>query len=188
MIAATDLKRGSWIELDGEPWVVTDITRQTPSARGASLLVKARVRNARTGLVQDRSFKGGDKLTEPNVEKRPIQYLFREGSAFHFMDQESYEQFSLTGEELGDQALYLIDNLELAAMLLDGHPIGIELPAHVELRVTDCPPPAKGVAGNNTKVATLETGLSLQVPPYLEQGELVRVDTRDGRFVQRVKE
>jgi len=189
VISANDLKRGDWIELDGDPWLVLDVSRQTPSARGASLLVKAKVRNAKTGGVQDQSFKGADKLGSPNVEQRPVQYLYADATAHHFMDQETYDQFGLTRDELGEALSYLVADMELKALMLDGRVLGVELPAHVDLLVTECPPPVKGGAsGNMTKTATLETGLEVQVPPYLEQGQRVRVDTRDGRFVQRIKD
>jgi elongation factor P len=190
VIAANDLKRGGWVELEGDPWVVMDVTRQTPSARGASLLVKAKLRNLRSGSVQDYTFKGGDKLEEPPLEERVVQFLYSDGSNYHFMDQESYEQFELSKEALGPATGFLIDNLEgVKALWLGEEVIGVDLPSFVELRVTECPPPVKGgTSGNLTKIATLETGVEIQVPPYLEQGELVRVDTRDGTFVQRVKE
>ncbi|MCA8924807.1 MAG: elongation factor P [Planctomycetes bacterium] len=177
-----------WIEHDESPWLVLDVHKQMPSARGASMLVKVRLRNPQTGNVQDITFKGSDKVNEPQVEQRPVQYLYSDTSGLHFMDQESYEQFSLTREELGELTGFMIESMEAKALILDGRVLGIELPAHVELLVTECPPPIKGgTSGNKTKIATLETGLEIQVPDYLEQGERVKVDTRDGRFVQRVK-
>lgn len=189
MIAANDLKRGGWIELEGDPWVVMDVSRQTPSARGASLLVKAKLRNLRSGSVQDYTFKGADKLDEPPLEERVVQFLYSDPSGYHFMDQETYDQFELSAEALGDHVGYLTESLEVRALRLGEEVIGIDLPAHVDLRVVECPPPVKGgTSGNLTKIAKLETGLEIQVPPYLENGELVRVDTRDARFVQRVKE
>lgn len=188
MINTTELKRGQWIEWQGEPWQVVDVNRQTPSARGAAMIVKAKLKNPKTGFVQEHPFRGGEKVSEPNVEQRAVQYLYRDGDGFHFMDMESHEQFSQTEEELGDQVGYLTDNLELTALSYDGAMLGVELPAHVELVVTECAPPIKTAgSGSTTKPATLETGLVVQVPPYLEPGERIRVDTRDGRFVQRVK-
>ncbi|MEZ6185597.1 MAG: elongation factor P [Planctomycetota bacterium] len=188
MIAATDFKRGMWIEYLEGPWLVLDVHKQMPSARGASMLVKVRLRHPETGNVQDVTFKGGDKVNEPQVAQRPVQYLYADGTHYHFMDQESYEQFALSREELGDQLGYMTESMEAKALLHEERVLGIELPAHVELLVTECPPPIKGgTSGNKTKIAILETGLEIHVPDYLEQGEKVRVDTRDGRFVQRVK-
>jgi len=188
VINTTELKRGQWIDWQGEPWLVVDVNRQTPSARGAAMIVKARLKHPKTGLVQEHSFRGGDKVSEPNVEQRAVQYLYRDGDGFHFMDLESYDQFSRTEEDLGDQVGFLIDNLEMTALLHDGELLGVELPAHVDLVVSECAPPIKTAgSGSTTKPATLETGRVVQVPPYLEPGERIRVDTRDGRFVQRAK-
>ena len=188
MISTSDFAKGLWIELDGDPWQILDVTRQAPTARGASLIVKVKIRNAKTGSVQDKSFRGGDKVGVPNVEERGVQYLYSDSDGYHFMDQESYEQFFLSADELEGAKDYLIENLEVGALMLDGRPIGIQLPSHVDLVVTECPPPIKGTGSGQTKTAKLETGAEIQVPPYLEQGEKVRVDTRDGRFIQRVKE
>ena len=130
MISATDFKRGMWIEHDESPWLVLDVHKQMPSARGASMLVKVRLRNPQTGNVQDITFKGSDKVNEPQVEQRPVQYLYSDTSGLHFMDQESYEQFSLTREELGELTGFMIESMEAKALILDGRVLGIELPAH----------------------------------------------------------
>lgn len=188
MISTSDFEKGLWIELDGDPWQILDVNRQTPTARGASLIVKVKIRNAKTGAVQDKSFRGGDKVGVPNVEERGVQYLYSDGEGYHFMDQESYEQFFLSPDELAGTKDYLVENLEVGALMLDGRPIGVKLPNTVDLVVTECPPPIKGTGSGQTKTAKLETGLEIQVPLYLEQGEKVRVDTRDGRFLQRAKD
>lgn len=185
MITTSDFKRGLWIEVDGDPWLIQEVSRNSPTARGASTIVKVKMRNPQTGHVQEKSYRGGDKANEPNVEERAVQYLYKDGEGYHFMDQESYEQFSLRPDDLGDAVKYLVDNLELTAMHLDEQVLGVQVPGQVELKVTDCPPPTKGTSGN--KKATLETGLVIQVPAYLEQGEIVRIDTSDDRFLQRVK-
>lgn len=185
MITTSDFKRGLWIEVDGDPWLILDVNRQSPTSRQGQLIVKVKIRNPKTGNVQDKSFRGGDKVNEPNVEERSVQYLYKDTEGYHFMDSESYEQFCLGEDQLGDATLYLVDNLELSAMLLDEAVIGVQVPAQVELKVTDCPPPTKG--HTSTKKATCETGLVIQVPDYLEQGEVVRVDTSEGRFLQRAK-
>lgn len=189
MISTSDFKRGIWIEHEGEPWLIVDVNRQAPSSRGAALIVKTRLKNPKTGLVQDVSFRGGDKVGAPNMDQRPCQYLYRDGDGYHFMDQESYEQFFLSAEDLGELVGFLTDNLEVTALRHEEKVIGIEPPAHVDLLVTDTAPPLKTAgSGSSTKPATLETGLVIQVPPYLEVGERVRVDTRDGRFIQRSKD
>ena len=143
---------------------------QTPSARGASSLTKVKVRTLRTGQVLDKTFRGGDRVDEPNLELRPVQFLYRDGEGFHFMDTQSYDQFRLSPDEAGDIEG---DRAVVAAL---GAPL------------VDTAPPMKGAtAAAQTKPATLETGLVIQVPAYLESDELVLVDTRDARFVSRAK-
>lgn len=187
MIALGDLKRGMRIEIEGDPFLVLDIHVQTPSARGASSLTKLRLRNIRTGQTVDKTFRGGDKLAEPNLELRAVQFLYREGDELHFMDTQSYDQFSLGREELGDGADYLKDGMEgLRSVVFNSRVISIDLPNSVVLRVVETGPSIKGATAQaQTKPATLETGKVIQVPSYLESGEFVQVDTRDGRFVKR---
>ncbi len=188
MIAATEIKRGDILDLDGAPWVVTDVASQTPSARGASMLVKVKARNLATGQVLARTFRGGDAVEAADCEKRPIQYLYRQDDDFTFMDMDSFEQLTLTTDLLGDAVGYLTDGLELRSLVYNGRVIAVELPTTVELTVTDTAPAIKGATAQaQLKPATLETGLEIQVPPYLSSGERVKVDTRDGRFVERVK-
>jgi len=189
MITTGDLKRGLRILIDGDPYTVLDVHVQSPSARGASTLSKVKVRNLRTGNVFDKTFRGGDKLEQPNLELRSVQFLYSDGAAFHFMDVESYEQFALTGEELGDGQGYLKEGLDgLRSVVFNEQVISVDLPNTVVLQVTDTAPAIKGATAQaQTKPATLETGLEIQVPAYLESGELVQVDTRDARFISRAK-
>lgn len=188
MIEVTNLKRGMRIELEGDPYQVMDVTFQTPSARGTSLLVKIKIRNLRTKQVFDKSFRGGEKLIEPDFMMHPAQFLFRQGDEFHFMDQDNYDQFILDREMLSDAADFLTDGLECRSLLHNGQVFGIELPHVVELKVIETEPVIAGATAKaQTKAATLETGAVIQVPPYLQVGEVIRVDTRDGRFVERAK-
>ncbi len=189
VIVAGDLKRASRILVDGDPFVVLDLRSQSPSARGAATLIKTKVRNLRSGNVFDRTFKASDKLEEPDLELRPVQYLYQDADGFHFMDTDSYEQFSLTAEEIGGDAGYLLDGLEgIRSVVFNGKVMSVALPQTVVLRVRETDPPIKGATAQaQTKPATLETGLVIQVPAYLESEELVQVDTRDGRFLARVK-
>jgi elongation factor P len=190
MIATGDFKRGLRLLVDGDPFVILDVHVQSPSARGASSLSKIRVRNLRTGQVLDKTFRGGDKVEEPNLAYRPVQFLYRDDDGLHFMDAQSYEQFSLTADELGDAAGYLTDGLAgIRSVVFNDRVIAVDLPNTVVLRVTETGPTIKGATAQaQTKPATLETGLVIQVPSYLESGELVQVDTRDARFVGRVRE
>lgn len=189
MLTTGDFKRGVRILLDGDPYVILEVFVQTPSARGASSLTKVKVRNLRTGQVLDRTFRGGDKVEEANLELRPVQFLYRDADAFHFMDTQSYEQFALSAADVGEVAGYLREGLEgIRSVVFDERVLSIDLPNTVVLRVVETAPAMKGAtASAQTKPATLETGLVIQVPSYLEPDELVQVDTRDGRFVARAK-
>jgi len=189
VLATGDFKRGVRILVDGDPYVILDVFVQTPSARGASSLTKVKVRNLRTGQVFDRTFRGGDRVEEPNLELRPVQFLYRDDDGFHFMDTNSYDQFHLAADEIGDAAGYLRDGLEgIRSVVFNERVLSIDLPNTVSLRVVETAPAMKGAtASAQTKTATLETGLVIQVPAYLESGELVQVDTREARFVARAK-
>ena len=190
MPTASDLRRGGRVEIDGEPFVVLDVHFQSPSARGAATLVKTKVRNLRTSSVFDKTFKASDRIIEPQVELRNVQYLYNDDGGYHFMDAASYEQFALSADELGDVAGFLKEGLGgIRSVLFNDRVISVELPQTLTLRVEQTDPAIKGATAQaQTKPATLETGLIIQVPSYLETGELVQVDTREGRFVSRVKE
>lgn len=188
MIGPSDIKRGILLDLDGAPWLVLDTQTQSPSARGAATITKVKMRNLKTGQVLTRSFRSGDSIETADCEKRPVQYLYREGEHLSFMDEENYEQFMLDAETLGDSAGYLTDGLVVRSLLYNGEVIGVELPNTVDLEVVETAPPLKGATAQaQLKPATLSTGIQVQVPPYLTTGERVRVDTRTGKFVERVK-
>jgi elongation factor P len=188
MIGATEVKRGEILDIDGSPWEVTEVVLQTPSARGASLLVKIKTRNLRTGQALARTYRGNETLDTAECEKRAVQFLYRQDEEFVFMDLSNYEQFTLSIGTLGDAAAYLIDGLELRSLLYNGEVLTVELPVTVELLVVDTAPALKGASAQaQLKPATLETGIEVLVPPYITTGERIKVDTRDGRFVERAK-
>jgi len=188
IIDSNDLKRGVLLEMDGAPWQVIDCNFQSPSARGASTLAKVKVKNLKTGAVLAKTFRGGDKLETADYERRAVQYLYRQGDDYVFMDSESFEQFELNQEMLGDVTGYLVDGSEANAFVYNGAVISVELPTVVELEVTETAPALKNAtAQSQLKPATLETGLVIQVPPYLTSGERIKVDTRDGHFIERAK-
>ncbi|HZR83901.1 MAG TPA: elongation factor P [Candidatus Binatia bacterium] len=189
MIGVGELKRGQRILIDRDPFLILDLHVQSPSARGASSLTKVKVRNLRTGQVLDKTFRGGDKLEEPNMELRAVQFLYQDADGWHFMDSESYDQFALSADELGDAAGYLKEGMQnIRSVVFNDRVISIDLPTTVVLRVADTAPAIRGAtAQDQRKPARLETGLEIQVPSYLEPGELVQVDTRDARFVARAK-
>ena len=189
MIKACDLTKNSVVELNGDPHVVEQLRTQSPSARGASTLYKVRFRNVRTRAKLDQTYKGDDPVKETDFDTRQVSFSYREGDRFTFMDLEDYSQFELMEDEIEDSIPYLTDGMEGIKALTQGDKVlCIQLPDSVDLRITECAPSMRGASVTaRTKAATLETGLVLQVPEYMEQGERVRVDTRTGDFVQRVQ-
>jgi elongation factor P len=188
IVNVTEVARGSILELDRDPWQVTEVTSQTPSARGASLLVKAKVKNLRTGQTLAKTWRGGETVTTADVEYRAAQFLYRQGDDFFFMDLGSYEQTTLDAERVGDAASYLLENVEVKTVLFQERVIALNLPLTVDLVVRETAPAIKGATAQaQLKAAIVETGLQVMVPPYIESGERIRVDTRDGRFVERAK-
>jgi elongation factor P len=189
MINASDMKRGVLLDLDGAPWQVVDCSFQTPSARGASTLTKVKIKNLKTGQVLNKSYRGGEMIETADCEKRSVQYLYKDGDQFFFMDEATFDQFALTDEILADNAGYLVEGMAVRSLLYNGEVINVELPLTVDLEVVDTAPAIKGATAQaQLKPATLETGIQVLVPPYLTTGEKIRVDTRDGRFVSRVNE
>jgi len=187
-VNVTDVKRGDILHLDGDPWQLTEVSSQTPSARGASLLVKGKLRNLRTNQGQTKTWRGGDVVTLADVEYRPAQFLYRQGDDFVFMDMGHFDQFTLDVEHVGDAAGFLVENLEVRATLFQDRVIALVLPLTVDLTVRETAPPIKGATAHaQLKPATVETGLQVLLPSYIEPGERIRVDTRDGRFVERAK-
>jgi elongation factor P len=188
LVNVTEVKRGDILEIDGDPWQATEVQSQTPSARGASLLVKAKVRNLRTGQTLSKTWRGGETVTLAEVEQRQAQFLYRQGGDFVFMDLTSYEQIALDEEKVGDAKGFLLQNLELRTVLFQDRVIALNLPITVDLTVEDTTPPVKGATAQaQLKPARVETGITVMVPSYIETGERIRVDTRDGRFVERAK-
>ena len=186
--SVTDVKRGDILELDGDPWQITETQSQTPSARGASMLVKAKLKNLRSGQTLAKTWRGGELVELAEVEYRNAQFLYRQGEDFAFMDLGSYDQISLDTAHVGDAAGYLTENLEIQFVMFQERVIALKLPLTVDLAVTDTMPAIKGATAQaQLKPATTETGQQVMVPSYIEQGERIRVDTRDGRFVERAK-
>jgi len=187
MILAKELSRGAVVEIDGAPCLVERIAVQTPSARGANTLYKIRARNLETKNKVNKTFKGTDALAQPDFEKRPVQFLYRDKSGFAFMDMEDYEQFALQEEDIEEESRWLDEGMEgIVSLVLDGRVIGIQVPDTADLPIVECGPGVRGdSATGRTKPATLPSGHNVQVPEYLNQGEVVRVDTRSGKYVSR---
>lgn len=185
-MTSNDLKRGQVILLDNAPCLVLELSSQSPSARGGSTLIKTKYRNLLTAQVLEKAFKAGDRVDAADFEKRKGQFLYADGDNGVFMDLESYEQYELGDEIYGPVKGYLIDGAELVLGVFEGQVVSLEPPMIVELLVTETAPAIKNATAQaQTKEATLETGLKIQVPGYLESDEKIKVDTRECRFVSR---
>ena len=188
MPSSSELKRGGRFLYDDEPYQATDVSTQTPSARGANTLVKVKARNLLTGQLKSYTFKAGERLGDPDIELYKVQYLYSDGDAYHFMDKDTYEQYMLSNESVGDAALYLMEEMELRLMSFNGSPVSLELPKAVEMEIVECDPGLKGdTVTNVTKSAKLATGLEVQVPLFMNIGDVIRIDTSEGRYVERVR-
>jgi elongation factor P len=186
MLTTSDFKKGLIIQLEGAPCMLTDVTIVSPSARGANTMVKTKYRNLLTGQVLDRTFRSGDKVDEADFERHKGQFLYADGDVGFFMDLETYEQFEMGGDNFALISPYLLDGAEVQLGLFQGRMVNVDLPMTVELTVTETPPAIKNATATaETKEAILETGLKIKAPPYLESGDKVKVDTRDGRFISR---
>lgn len=186
MLTTADFKRGLVIQIDNAPCLILDVAVQSPSARGGNTLVKTKYRNLLTSQVLEKAFKSGDKVDEADFERRKGQFLYAAGDGGVFMDNENYEQFELGEELFGPVKGYLLEGQEVQLGVFQGRVVSVDPPMVVELTVIETAPAIKNATATaQTKEATLETGLKIQVPGYLESGEKIKVDTRDCRFVSR---
>lgn len=187
LIGANELKRKLLITVEGQPYTVIDVFYATPTARGATTMVRTRLRNLLTGAVQEKSFRSSEKFEEPDVQLTPASFLYADGEGCHFMDETSYEQFAFNDEQVGDDRGYLKEGTSIQLLKYNGDPVSLQLPQFVELVVSSTEPGMKGdtASGGATKSATLETGINVRVPLFIKEGETVRVDTRTGEFAGR---
>ncbi|HYY87435.1 MAG TPA: elongation factor P [Chloroflexota bacterium] len=185
MISTSDLKRGAMMELDGQ--IVQVLSYEHQKIGRGSAQVRLKVKNIRTGAIFDTTAQAGSKWPRIRLDQRDVQYLYSEGDLHYVMDKDSYEQFPLSGAQLGDAVAYLKDGMELEVLMYEGEPVGVDLPLNVVLEVASAEPGFKGdTATGGTKPATLETGKVIQVPLFVNTGDLIRVDTRDGSYIERV--
>jgi elongation factor P len=187
LIGANELKRKTLITIENQPYVVTDVFFASPSARGASTMVRTKVRNLISGATLEKTFRSSEKFEEPDVVLAQASYLYADSENYHFMDETTYEQFSLTVEQLRDDVYYLKEGLSLHVMKYNGNAIAIQLPQFVELAVGATEPGGRADTGSGgaTKPATLETGLTVRVPLFIKEGEILRVSTQTGEFASR---
>lgn len=185
MISTNDLRTGVKIEVDGELFAVIEFQHVKPG-KGAAF-VRTKLRNLRSGGVVERTFRAGEKLPQVRVERREMQYLYSDGDNYVFMDTSSFEQLTLSRETLGDANKYLKDDMMVYVLLHEGETMGVELPNFVDLKVVKADPGLRGdTATGGTKPVTLETGAVVQVPLFIEEGEVLRIDTRTGQYIERV--
>ena len=184
---AKEIKPGTVVNHNGAPLLIETVNVQTPSARGAATLYKFRGRNLVTKQKQDVTLKGGESMDAADFERRGANYMYTDATQLHLLDQTDYNQYSIELVDIEHEAKFITEGLEgLLALIYNNECVGVQLPTAVELTVTQCDPGVKGdSATKRTKPATLETGLVVQVPEYLTQGERIRVDTRTGDYISR---
>jgi elongation factor P len=186
MYTVADLRKGLKITLDGDPYIVIAFDFAKPGKGQA--LYRTKMRNMINGTILDRTYRSGETFEPAFLEDRTMEFLYKDDDGFHFMDNQSYEQIVITESALGDAKNYLIDNIKVDVLLFKEKAIGVDLPNFVNLRVVQTDPWVKGdTSGSDSKPATLETGYVLRVPPFIEEGELITIDTRTGEYSTRVK-
>ncbi len=185
MISSNDFHTGLTIELDGEIYIVIEFQHVKPG-KGAAF-VRSKLKNMRSGATTEKTFRAGEKIARALIEKKEMEYLYSTGEEFIFMDMESYEQVSLNSNQLGESLKFLKENMRLLVMVFKGEVIGIEMPNSVELTVVETDPGFKGdTASGGSKPAKLETGFVVQVPFFINEGDILRIDTRTGAYIERV--
>ena len=186
MYTVADLKKGLKLTKDGDPYVVTAFDFTKPGKGQA--LYKCKLKNMISGVILDRTYRSGETFEPAQLEERQMEYLYKEGNHYTFMDQQTYEQVIMEEDAMGDAPNFLLENTKVDVLLFGEKAIGVTLPNFVNLRVTATEQWAKGdTSGNDSKPATVETGYTLRVPPFIEEGELITIDTRNGEYSTRVK-
>lgn len=186
MISTADFRKGSRIELEGDPYYIVEFQHVKPGKGGA--FVRTKLKNYRTGNVIDRTFRAGERLAEPDLEERELQFLYAAGDSYAFMDTETFEQFTYERKQLGENVDLLKEDTIVKVLVHEHQPIAVDLPIFMELKVVDADPGIRGdTASGGTKPATVETGATVKVPLYLEVGEIIKIDTRSREYVERVR-
>ena len=185
MISVNDFKTGLTIELDNGLWSVVEFLHVKPG-KGAAF-VRTKLKNVESGNVIEKTFRAGEKVAKATLDRREMQYLYKEGSDYVMMDNETYDQLHVSEVQVGDGKKYLKENMNVMILLHEGKVIGVDIPPHVELEVVDTPPSEKGnTSQGGTKPATLETGAVVNVPFFVSNGDIIRVDTRSNEYLDRV--
>lgn len=185
MYETSDFRNGLKIEYDNQPYVIVEFQHVKPGKGNA--FTRTRIRNLIDGRTLEPTFKSGERVKKPDVEDKTMQYLYAEGDALTFMDTHNYEQVGIPRENLGDQGAFLKENMEVAVLFWNGRAVAVDLPKSVNLKITETEPGFRGdTATNTTKSATVETGAKIQVPLFINEGDLVRIDTQTGKYVERI--
>ena len=179
-IEAGDFRTGLTILVDGDPWVVLDFQHVKPG-KGAAIL-KTKLKNLKTGSTQERNFNASTKFDAAMIEKKIVNFSYSVDNIYTFMDMETYETYELTEEQIGFNKYFMVDGLQVSLMMYEGNVLNVDLPATVNLTVAETTPAIKGAPSTQTKDATTDTGLTLKVPPFIEQGEMIAVSTADGKY------
>jgi elongation factor P len=185
-LVATQLRVGMTIIHEGGPYKVLSVNHVTPGkGRG---MVQTKLKSLHTGVKKEYRFRSEDRVEKAHLQQREMEFLYNEGSEYYFMDTENYEQISLTSDDLGESVSYLSPNVRFMIEFFEGKPVGVEPPQLVELKVVDTPPHIKGAtAATSQKYATMENGMVVSVPSFIETGDVIRIDTREGKYLERVR-
>jgi elongation factor P len=186
MYSTAEFRKGLKIEYKGEPYIIVEFQHHKPGKGGA--FMRTRLKNMITGRVLEETFRSGEKVGVPDLREREVQYIYQSEGKYHFMDQETFEELALGEEHIGEAKNFLQESVNIKLLFYQEQPIGVELPIVAELRVTRTDPGLRGdTATGATKPATLETGALIQVPLFINEGDLVRIDTRSGEYLERAK-
>jgi elongation factor P len=186
LISTSDFKGGLKLEVEGDPYAIVEFQHVKPGKGGA--FVRTKMKNLKTGNLLERTFRSGEKFNEPDLTEREMQFLYQEGEAYHLMDVKTYEQLFLTAPQLGSGKDFLKEQMVVKILFYQGKPLIVDLPIFVELKIVETAPGTRGdTATGGTKLAKLESGGSVKVPLYIEEGTIIKVDTRTGIYVERVK-
>ena len=185
MYDSSEIRKGLKIEMDGDVYTIVDFLHVKPGKGGA--FIRTKLKSLSRGAVVEKTFRSGEKLGRPDIQEKRMQFLYSEGDRFHFMDEETYEQTFLTAEQLGRSKEFLKENTTISVLLHEDKPIAVELPTFVEVAIAKTEPGERGdTVSGGTKPATLETGAVVQVPLFLNKGDVIKVDTRTGEYVERM--
>lgn len=186
VLVTNDFRGGARLEVDGEPYTIVDYQHVKPGKGGS--FVRTKLKNMKTGLVIERTFRSGEKFDVPDVDEKKMQYLYAQSDEYIFMDSDNYEQVSLSSKDLGDRILFLKEQMLVSILFYKEKPITIDLPTFVDLTITETDPARKGdTASGGSKPAKVETGATIKVPFHLQEGDVIKVDTRTSDYIERVR-